>query len=102
MQTSYAQTVLLRPLTFGPYMRTYGRLTPDERCAVVHARLRELRDHWSFLGEIPYPAPIVPEYTHFAFVRTDSPYHDILVAALTPLIARTPGELVFLEAGKSQ
>jgi len=93
MQGDYAQKILLTPITGGPYFRAYGHLSYQETCDVSHLRMRELRDDWSFLGEIPFPVPVPPEYTTFVYVRNGSPYADQLVAALSPLIVRQPNEL---------
>lgn len=92
MQSPFAENVLLAPITDGPYYRHYGSLSREERCSAVHWRMRELRDQFALVGEIPFPVGPSPEYTTFVHVRRDSPYRETLVAAMKPLIVPRPQE----------
>ena len=99
IRSSYVRNVLLDEGRFNiyrAYLHAYGDISSEELCEVLHLRMRELRDRWTFLGELPYPVPVPPEFTTFAYVRSGSPYHDRLVAALNPILGRTPDELGFL------
>jgi hypothetical protein len=58
--------------------------------------MRQLRDRWQLLGEVPYPVPVPPEFTTFAYVRAGSPHHEKLAAALEPIIGRKPYQIDFL------
>jgi hypothetical protein len=93
--SEYVQTFLLRPITSGPYFRIIRELSEVERCELLHMRMRELRDRWQFVGEVPHPVPTMPLHTTFAYVRTGSPHRVELVEALEPLIGRKPADFVF-------
>jgi hypothetical protein len=93
-RTAYVQRLLnQRYQEVLPYRRTYGALPPDERCAVLQFRMRELRDRWTLLGEIPFPSGILSEYRSLAYVRNDSPHYGQLRTALGPLVTRGPNQL---------
>jgi hypothetical protein len=57
--------------------------------------MRELRDHWIAVGEIPYPLGADEQYTHFLFVRADSPYADKLVEELGKVTTRRIDQIDF-------
>ena len=75
------------------YRRFYGDLSDEEAAEFIHSRMRELRDRWALVGEVPYPVALPRGYTTFAYVRRDSRHFDTLAAALRPLIATPPEEL---------
>lgn len=81
ISSKYVQTILLKPITEGPYKKSYGSLSKEERSEALHYRMRELRDNWNLVREMPYPVGN-DGYTHFIYVRKDSPYHEKLVAHL--------------------
>lgn len=88
MQTGYVRKVLLAPDRYTilkGYLKAYGGLSMAERAEVLHHRMRELRDRWDYLGEIPYPVPWPPGHTTFAYVRRASPHRDELVRGLETL-----------------
>jgi hypothetical protein len=91
-ESRYMKRVFLERVVFRGYRRIYGQLSQDDLREVLHFRMRELRDNWLFLGEIPYPFPAPPEYTHFIYVRADSPHAQQLVTELEPLVFRKPEE----------
>ena len=96
VQSAYVQDVLLFEDRFrlsGAYRKTYGDLTYHERAEAIHARMRELRDRWTLLGEIAYPVPFPADYTTFAYVRTDSPHFLALEEAIAPLITVEPNQI---------
>ena len=93
MKSPFMEEVLDIYRTSPPYLNSYGKLTKERRCNVIHLRMKELRDNWEFLGEIPFPAPITDLYTTFAYVRKDSPHRRQLIKALDPLITRKPNEI---------
>jgi len=95
LQSLYMRRVFLERITFVEYRRIYAGLSQEEQREVLHFRMRELRDHWLFLGEIPYPFPAPAEYTHFVYVRKDSPHSELLVRELEPLVFRNPDEIDF-------
>jgi hypothetical protein len=84
----YVQKVLLERAPFSEYRRIHAGRTPRERRDVLHARMRELRDRYTCVGEVPYPFPGPAEYTHFVYVRRDSPFAAALVHELEPLVHR--------------
>lgn len=88
IESTYVDTVLLQRAPFAEYRRIFEPLSPEERREVLHQRMRELRDHWVAVGEIPYPFPHPPEYTHFIYVRRDSPFAAELIRELEPLVHR--------------
>ncbi|WP_420587382.1 hypothetical protein [Ruegeria sp.] len=88
VQSEYAQNILLQPVIFASYERFMGKMTYDERLEMLHVRMRELRDRWIAVGEIPYPYPSLEEYTHFLYVRRDSPHADRLVDELGRITTR--------------
>ena len=94
-ESTYMRRVFLERITFIEYRRIYAGLSQEQLQEVLHFRMRELRDHWLFLGEIPYPFPAPPEYTHFVYVRKETPYLDLLVRELEPLVFRKPDEFDF-------
>jgi hypothetical protein len=99
VQSRYVQEVLLgedRTHINGAYFHIYGEISPEDLCEILHSRMRELRDRWQLLGEVPYPVPVPPEFTTFAYVRTDSPHYEKLAAALEPIIGRKPHQIDFL------
>jgi hypothetical protein len=101
VQSRYVQSVLLgdgRPNINGAYLHVYGEISAEETCEILHSRMRELRDRWHFVGEVPYPVPVPPEFTMFAYVRTNSPHYQQLVTALEPIIGREPSEMDFFPA----
>jgi hypothetical protein len=53
--------------------------------------MRELRDHWDYMGEAPYPVPAPPDYTTFVYVRRSSPHSVELSRALEAFFADGPG-----------
>ena len=81
ISSEYAKTILLKPITEGPYKKSYGSLSKEERSEALHYRMRELRDNWDLVREKPYPVGD-NGYTHFIYVRKDSAHHAILVAHL--------------------
>jgi hypothetical protein len=91
----YVQKVLLERAPFSEYRRIHATLTPQERREVLHVRMRELRDRYLCVGEVPYPFPGPPEYTHFVYVRRDSPFADALVRELEPLVHRRIADFDF-------
>jgi hypothetical protein len=95
VQSAYAQNVLLNQVMFKSYSRFISDLPHSARLEVLHVRMRELRDNWIAVGEIPYPFPPVPEYTHFLYVRKDSPFADNLVGALSQVVTRKLEEVDF-------
>jgi hypothetical protein len=91
MKSAYGTEVLLSEARLKKaYFRIYGHLSDEEICASVHHRMRILRDDYTLVGEIPFPAPSPPSFTTFAYVRRDSPHHQTLVDALRPLTAGSP------------
>lgn len=84
LKNEYAKTVLLAPITSGPYKKSYGHLSPKERSEALHYRMRELRDHWDLIREMPYPVGD-DGYTHFIYVRKDSNHYDTLVHHVTDI-----------------
>lgn len=95
VQSVYVQDVLLKTISFASYRRILGRLSYDERLEALHFRMRELRDHWIAVGEVPYPFPIPKEYTHFLYVRANSPFADKLVTELDRVVTRRMDEIDF-------
>ncbi len=102
MTTIYARKILLNPETFadyGPYMH---KMTDAEQQASVHYRMRELRDNWIAVGEIPYQYGVEAEYTHFVYVRAASPYANKLVEELGKVATRKLEEIDFNDVLKGQ
>jgi hypothetical protein len=93
-QTKYLQEIVYVYQNDLGLKNSLGRLSVQEMREVIHLRMTELRDRWTFLGEIPYPLPITSRYTSFGYVRTDSPYFQVLVNALEPLVAYQPKDIV--------
>lgn len=94
IQTAYVTDVLLSEERYQAllgYAKVYGALSMPERCGIMHHRMRELRDRWQLLGEIPYPVDAPRGYTTFAYVRLASPYRAELVDAFEPLFSEGPG-----------
>jgi len=92
--TPFVQNVLLAPDRYGEgraYFRTYGHLSAKERCDLLHYRMRELRDHWDYMGEAPYPVPAPPDYTTFVYVRRASPYRAELSRGMEGFFSKGPG-----------
>ena len=88
MESGLVREVLLAPnrfLILKGYLKAYGGLSPVERREVLHMRMRELRDRWDYLGEIPYPVQSATDNSTFVYVRRGSPHHDELVRALESL-----------------
>ena len=91
MKSEYGTEVLLSETrTRKAYFRIYGHLSAEEICASIHHRMRVLRDGWTLVGEIPFPAPSPPQFTTYAYVRRDSEHAEALIAALAPLIKASP------------
>jgi hypothetical protein len=89
MSGAYGKDVLLeRSRLMKAYFRIFSTLSADEICAVVHHRMRILRDEFELAGEIPFPVPTPPGFTTFAYVRKASEHRAALVAALAPLARR--------------
>lgn len=104
LESAFARDVLLREDRFettAGYLKSYGGLGMEERCELIHHRMRRLRDRWVFLGEIPWPVDAPASYTTFAYVRADSPHRETLARALRPLIARTREEIDWLPSSAS-
>ena len=78
LDTQYAKTILLGPITSGPYLRSYGKLSQQERSEALHYRMRELRDNWDLIREMPYPVAD-DGFTHYLYVRKNSKHHETLV-----------------------
>ena len=93
MKTPYVQAVLFDKVSGGPYQRSYGSLSREERCIAAHWRMRALRDDFEVLGEIPFPVKPTPEFTTYVHIRRDSPHRPALIQAMRPLIVRTPDEI---------
>ena len=94
LQSVYGREVLLAEGRFKDnfaWRRFYGHLSPSEQADLTHARMRELRDNWIWLGEIRYPVPEPPRFTHFAYVSRNSPHRAALTDALTRILD-TPAE----------
>jgi len=53
--------------------------------------MRELRDHWDYMGEAPYPVPAPPDYTTFVYVRRASPYRAELSRGMEGFFSKGPG-----------
>jgi hypothetical protein len=90
---AYVQDVLLDPDRYrvSGYTKSYGHLTKADRCDLLHSRMRQLRDHYEYLGELPFPEHTSKGYTTFAYVRADSPHRRELEQALGPLFTNGPG-----------
>jgi hypothetical protein len=87
MRTPYvAQVLLKRPLT-----SVEDRIFPQD-AALLHQRMRELRDHWDWVGEIEWPGWGLWHLKSFAYVRKDA--SPSLHAAVNTLVARHPTEVV--------
>ncbi len=87
MHSPYVSRILLtRPL-----MTIEDRIFPQD-AALLHQRMRELRDHWDWIGEIDWPGWSLWHLKSFAYVRKDA--SPSLHAAMSTLIARRPSEVV--------
>ena len=81
METRYvSESLLKRNLTL-----VEARIYPKDP-VVLHARMRELRDNWHFVGEVEWPAWKSEKLKSFLYVRNDSPNASLLISRLEPLI----------------
>jgi hypothetical protein len=93
MASPYVADVLLR-----------REMSPiDERIHVqdpvlLHARMRELRDHWTWVGEIDWPGRRVWRLRSFVYVRKGA--DSRLRRSLEAIVDRSP-EAVSLDAGRA-
>lgn len=60
---------------------------------LLHARMRELRDHWDWVGEIEWTGWQALGVRSFVYVRKGSPYAAVLRAELQKIIDRTPDRI---------
>lgn len=69
---------------------------------LLSRRMKELRDHWYWLGELDWPGWRMWEIKSFVYVRKDSPYAEILRAKLQRIITIPPErvDLTFREGVK--
>ncbi|MGL4279408.1 MAG: hypothetical protein ACRCS0_03495 [Albidovulum sp.] len=102
LETRYAERILLNRDTFADYGHYMDEMTPQEARDAMHYRMRELRERYIAVGEIPYPLGADEEYTHFLFVRADSPFRDKLVAELAKVVTRPLAEIDFNDVTKGQ
>ncbi len=95
IDSTYIQSVLLRQVPFQEYARIVRDMTYEEQRDVLHYRMRELRDNWVAIGEIPYPFPGDEAYTHFLYVREASPHAAALIEELEKITTRELSEIDF-------
>jgi hypothetical protein len=87
MRTPYVARVLLKR----PLLALEDRIFLQD-AALLHQRMRELRDHWDWVGEIEWPGWGLWHLKSFAYVRKDA--SPSLHAAVNTLVARHPAEVV--------
>ncbi len=95
IDSTYIQSVLLNQVPFVEYARIVRDMTYEEQRDVLHYRMRELRDNWVAVGEIPYPFPGGDSYTHFLYVREASPHAAALITELEKITTRALSEIDF-------
>ncbi len=83
MNTSYVTRVLI-----GRSMSLVSSRVFVQDRGLLHARMRELRDHWDWVGELEWPGwqPL----KSFLYVRKSSPHAALLRDQLVRIIATTP------------
>ena len=87
MRTPYVARILLKR----PLVTIEDRIFLQD-ADLLHQRMRELRDHWDWVGEIEWPGWGLWHLKSFAYVRKDA--SPSLHAAMNTLVARHPTEVV--------
>ena len=89
MRTAYVEQLLVAP---APYTLTwkhprFGGTSTAQRRQLLHRRIRELRDHWVWLGEtVSEGLWRTLRIRSFVYVRQDSPHAEVLIANLRRII----------------
>jgi hypothetical protein len=93
MRTWYVAEHLLSPERY-PLQWNHPRFAPmttERRRDLLHSRMRELRDHWVWIGQID--SAVLRDALRLksmVYVRADSPHVDALVAALQGIVSIPP------------
>jgi hypothetical protein len=87
MRTPYVARILLRR----PLATIEDRIFLQD-AALLHQRMRELRDHWDWIGEIEWPGWPLWHLKSFAYVRKDA--SPSLHQAVSTLVSHHPAEIV--------
>jgi hypothetical protein len=95
MRSPYVASVLLKVKTGTIEDRIFVR-DPD----LLHFRMRELRDRWTWVGQIDWPGWQLWRLKSFVYVRKDSAYAGILESSLRRIVALAP-DGVSLDAGEA-
>jgi len=85
MRTAYVEQILLRK----KLKRVEARIMVQDP-ELLHARMRELRDHWILVGESDFPGWRAWRLKHFVYVRRDSQFVSLLISKLNELITVKP------------
>lgn len=89
LRTRYVTHLLTRELTF-----IEDRIFVQDP-ALLHARMRELRDRWIWVGEVEWAGFDAWGLKSFLYVRKDSPYVQVLQTTLSKIVARKPEQVTF-------
>lgn len=88
MQTQYVSEILLKKKLTLVESRVFV-----QDAQLLHARMRELRDHWIFVGEIKWAGWNDWKLKSFVYVRRDSPNAEPLISKLEDIIELEPSQI---------
>jgi arabinofuranosyltransferase len=88
MQTQYVSQILLKKKLTLIESRIF-----EQEPALLHARMRELRDGWILVGEIKWAGWDAWRLKSFVYVRRDSPYAEQLNSKLKSIVALAPNQI---------
>jgi len=68
---------------------------------LLYFRMKELRDRWYWVGEVPWAGWQMWRLKSFVYVRKDSPSFDVLVSSLKRIVAIEPDRVDLMLSTKS-